>query len=407
MIAALLVPGAARAQGQPGDAQFCQQYAATAATASEDAIQSNPSCLNPGAGVHGDRNNHFAWCMRTPREQAEGASVHIRRLASRCAPMLVTPEEYGGYSIIGNGQMEVPYGQTRGWDVRAAFSGRLFMYCVAVRNRDGRSVSIGVDRAMPGDSSQWQLAVPVKANKDWQGRLEIDGQDPAGGAGADVSGTTFTDWTIAWLNMGQVDALKNGRQAVLGVGKMDYDFSLDGVAAAILKVQECRGRLGVPPAAARQPVRQQAAASAPPPPPPTDNSGGNSQVIFKLRANRDLCVRNIGGGGEDAADIVLARCDQMQGNVFLFDAKGSAIRPEHRNDQCVFVNQLPEPPDYVITMACNMARDRWQYQEQAGQVRGAENRCWTVEKRALRPGAKLIATPCRANSPEQQFDIEY
>lgn len=412
MIAALFVPGAALAQGQPpGDARFCQQYAETVATASEDAIKSNPACLNPGKGVHGDRNNHFAWCMRTPSDEVQGAAVHIRRLGSRCAGLLVTPEEYGGYSIIGNGQMEQPYGQARGWDVSAAFSGRLFMYCAAVSRRDGREVRIGVDQAMPGDGSQWQLVVPVKANKDWQGRLEIDGQDPASGAGADVSGTIFDDWTIAWLNMGQVDALKNGRQAVLGVGKMDYDFRLDGIAAAILKVQECRSRLGVPPAAsaAQPPVSQQMAAAPPPPPPPppANNSGANSQVIFKLRANPDLCVRNIGGRGEDSADIVLSRCGQAQGEIFLFDTKGSPIRPQDRSDQCVFINQLPEPPDYVITMACNMARDRWQYQAQAGQVRGNQNRCWTVENRAIRPGAKIVATPCRANAAEQQFDVEY
>jgi hypothetical protein len=52
-------------------------------------------------------------------------------------------------------------------------------------------------------AGQWQLAVPVKANTNWQGRLEIDGQEPAGRAGADVSGTTFGNWTVAWLNMSQ------------------------------------------------------------------------------------------------------------------------------------------------------------------------------------------------------------
>lgn len=244
LIAALLLPTTALAQGEPGDARFCQQYAATVATASEDALKSNPTCLNPGSGVHGDRKNHMAWCLRTPREKAEGASVHIRRLTAKCSGMQATPEEYGGYAIMGHGQMEEPYGQTRGWEVKAAFSGRLFMYCVAVTGREGRRVSLGVDQVMPGDGLQWQLAVPVKANKDWQGRLDIDSKAPTNRAGADVSGTVFADWTIAWLNMGQVEALKSGKQAVLGVGKTDFDFSLDGVAAAVLKLDFAHKKKG-------------------------------------------------------------------------------------------------------------------------------------------------------------------
>lgn len=250
-IAALLPCGGAFAQGQPGDAGFCDQYAATVATAVEDASRNNPTCHNPSAGVHADRTSHTNWCLRTPREKVEGASVHIRRLASKCTSgFMPAPSEYGGYPIMGHGQFEEPYGQTRGWTIKAAFSGRLFMYCVAANNAGGRSVFLGVDQAMPGDGSQWQLAVPVPSKKDWQGRLEIDGQEPAHGAGADVSGDNFADWTIAWLNMGQLEALKQGKTAVLGVGKQDYDFSLAGVAAAITKIEECRSRLGVVPASA-------------------------------------------------------------------------------------------------------------------------------------------------------------
>lgn len=234
----------ASARAQSNDANFCRQYAATAATASEDAIKMNPSCLNPGSGVHGDRKSHFDWCMRKSQQGVEGASVNIRRLASRCTSWLVTPEEYGGYAIIGAGQFEEPYGKTRGWEVSAAYSGRLFMYCVASNNAGDRTVKIGVDQAMPGDGRQWQLAVQLPSKKDWQGRLEIDGREPANGAGADVNGTAVWDWTIAWLNMGQLDALRQGRTAVLGVGKGDFDFSLDGMAAAISKVEECRARKG-------------------------------------------------------------------------------------------------------------------------------------------------------------------
>lgn len=249
-IFALLPFGTAVAQMPPGDAKFCQQYATTVATAADDAIRMNPACRNPGKGVHSDQKMHVDWCRRTPSDDVEGASVHIRRLASQCTNNgLVEPTEYGGYDIIGAAQFERPYGTAQQWTIFAAFSGQLFMYCVAVGNVEGRSVRIGVDQAMPGDGRQWQLAVPVRASKDWQGRLEIDGAEPANRAGAEVSGSAFADWTIAWLNMGQLEALHQGTTAILGVGKRDYDFSLAGLAAAITKVEECRTREGATTAA--------------------------------------------------------------------------------------------------------------------------------------------------------------
>lgn len=244
LLAAGVAAAAPAARSQPGDATFCQQYADTVATASEDAIKADPKCLNPSAGVHGDRNSHAAWCLRTPRENVEGAAVHIRRLANRCHSLLVVPEEYGGYSVIGHGQLEKPYGKARDWTVSAAFSGRLFMYCVAERLVEGRQVRIGVDRVMPGDSEQWQLVVPIKSGKDWPVQLEIDGADPAARAGRDIGGTHFADWTVGWLNRGHVDALRKGREALVSVGKFDYRFSLAGIAAAITKVEECRERKG-------------------------------------------------------------------------------------------------------------------------------------------------------------------
>ena len=252
-VAALIASGGALAQGQPGDADFCGQYADTVTTAVEDASRDNPACLNPRSGVHADRQSHFSWCLRTPSDEVQGASVHIRRLTSRCTRnVLPTPEEYGGYAIKGSGQLEQPYGQTRGWEVKAAFAGRLFMYCVASNGAGNRSVSIGVDQAMPGDGRQWQLAVPLRSDKNWQGRLEIDGREPANRAGADVGGTASSDWTIVWLNTGQVEALRLGRQAVLSVGEQDFDFGLAGVAAAITKIEECRTRNGIAaPGAAR------------------------------------------------------------------------------------------------------------------------------------------------------------
>lgn len=244
-IAALFVAGPACAQGAPGDANFCRQYAETAAIAAEDAIALNPACLDYGSGVHGDRKMHVDWCSRTPSDKVEGAAVHIRRLASRCTQgALVTPAEYGGYDIVGSERFERPYGRARQWDVRAAFSGRTFMYCAAEAGGKDHPVRIGFDLAMPSEGGQWQLAVPIKSRKDWQGRLEIDGAEPAARAGADVNGNAVGGWSIAWLNMGHVDALRNGNAAVLGVGKADYDFSLEGIASAITKIEECRSRKG-------------------------------------------------------------------------------------------------------------------------------------------------------------------
>jgi hypothetical protein len=410
-LVALLVSTAAFAQGSPGDDTFCRQYADTVATAAEDAIRTNPACLDPGRGVHGDRDMHRQWCARTPQDRVESASVHVRRLAARCGTLLVAPQDYGGYAIIGDGQMEQPYGRARQWQVSAAFSGRLFMYCVAETRIGDSTVRIGVDRSMPGDGTQWQLAVPVRSNPDWQGRLEIDGSEPAGRAGADVSGTAVFDWTIAWLNMGQVDALRNGQQAVLGVGRADYDFSLAGIAAAITKVEECRQRLGrVMPASAPQQAQGRPQFDAPAPrqqqaqaQPPRQPAVVNAPTIFALRSNTGLCVRHVGGNGPESADLVLARCDAA--TMFNFVTTGDAIRLSERHGTCASVNRAPEPPEHVMMISCRDTQDRWRFNESTGQIRNGDNYCWTVD-RAPRPGAKIVGTPCRPNVANQRFDIQ-
>lgn len=407
-IAAVLVSGAALAQGTPGDATFCRQYADTAATAAEDAISRNPSCQNPGSGVHGDRNSHFEWCSRTPSDRVEGAAVHIRRLASRCTQgALVTPEEYGGYPIAGAARSEQPYGTARNWEVSAAFSGRLFMYCVAETRVGDRSVRIGVDRSMPGDGRQWQLAVPVRSNKDWQGRLEIDGAEPAGRAGADINGSASGDWTIAWLNMGHVDALRNGRQAVMGVGRADFDFSLAGIAAAITKVEECRQRLGRVAAAAPRPEAQFRPQPDAPAPrqaqAPREPAVVNAPTIFALRSNTGLCVRHVGGNGPEASDLVLARCDAA--TTFNFVTTGDRIRLSERHGTCATVNRAPDPPEHIMMIACRDTQDRWRFNEGTGQVRNGENYCWSLDGPA-RPGTKIVGAPCRPNLATQRFDVQ-
>lgn len=401
-VGVFLLSGPALAQEQPGDAKFCSEYAETAATAAEDAIARNPACLDYGSGVHGDRTMHVEWCARTARDKVEGAAVHIRRLASRCTKgALVTPTEYGGYDIVGGEQFERPYGQARQWQVKAAFSGRTFMYCVAETGANERAVRLGFDLAMPGESGQWQLAVPVKAKKDWQGRLEIDGAEPAGRAGADVSGAAVGAWTIAWLNMGHVDALRQGHAAVLGVGKADYDFSLEGVAAAITKIEECRSRKGAG-ASAAAPSRPVAQAA-----PPQDSAVVNAPVTFAPHSKPGLCVRHPGGSGPGSSELELSRCDASKGVIFLLEDRGGPIRLSDRTDSCASVNRLPSPPENVMIIPCRDSTDRWRYDERSRQIRNGDNYCWTVEGRAFRAGAKIIGEPCRPNAPEQQFERQF
>ena len=38
--------------------------------------------------------------------------------------------------------------------------------------------------------------------------------------------------------------MRQGRKAALGIGRRDVDFGLDGMAAAITKVEECRAHKG-------------------------------------------------------------------------------------------------------------------------------------------------------------------
>ena len=240
MLVGLLSAGPVLAQMPSGDAEFCQRYAAGAATVAQDAIGLNPACLEPGKGVHADRRSHAQWCARTPLQEVEGAATHIRRLASRCTKgALAEPNDYGLFDVAGrNERFEKPYGVARQWEVRAASSANTFMYCVAVLKRGDRHVRLGFD-TNPFGEGQWQLAVPVPSNKDWEGALEVDGRSRS------INGNAVPGWSIAWLGAMEVDDMRDGRDAILGVGKMDYDFSLEGVAAAMLKVEECRSRKGV------------------------------------------------------------------------------------------------------------------------------------------------------------------
>lgn len=164
-----------------------------------------------------------------------------------CGQAAAQQNSYGGHDIVAFPGAEAYYAATRGWTVFSARSGTGFAYCFAEGLRDGAPYRLG------WDGMQWQLAVPIVSRPDWQGTLQIDGAGSGQGyrrGGDAISGTTAGNWTIAWLGEAELDGLRKGSVAVLGPGRADFDVSLSGSTAAILKVQECVARAGAAPAAA-------------------------------------------------------------------------------------------------------------------------------------------------------------
>lgn len=170
---------------------------------------------------------------------------------------------YGGYDIVENASMYASgYGKARGWQVMAAFQNRKFTFCYAEPESEDATNRVRIG----WDSLQWQVAIPVRAKRDWEGTFEVDGQK------TDASGTSAGGRAIAWLGAGEVDLMRNGSTGVLSIGTVDYDFSLDGAAAAMSKIEECVQRQGkqsaqaaLPPAQPRpaaRPQSQQAAAAS-------------------------------------------------------------------------------------------------------------------------------------------------
>lgn len=246
LVATLFFCNLALAQNEPGDPDFCRRYATAAATAAQDAIALNPACQNVSKGVHGFADMHAEWCQHTARDSAVGAATNIRRLASRCTKgALAMPEDYGGFDVVGNEKFERPYGKVRNWDVLSAFSGRTFMYCVAVLKTDGSNIRMGADFNSVDNGAQWQLAFPIApAGKEWRGKMEIDGHGAFDHGNSEANGQGINGWSMLWLSMGDVDSLRKGHSAKLIVGQTTIDFSLDGLAAALTKIDECRSRLG-------------------------------------------------------------------------------------------------------------------------------------------------------------------
>ncbi|MBO0903571.1 hypothetical protein [Jiella sonneratiae] len=183
-----------------------------------------------------------------------GATIALTFAGSATAQQ----NDYGGYDIVAAPKGESFYADTRGWRVFAARARGKFAYCFAeARRSDGSAFRLG------WDGQQWQLAVPVVSRPDWRGTLRIDGAGSGQGyqrGGDFISGTATGRWTIAWLGEAELDGLRQGKAAVLGVGKADYDFALSGSTAAVLKVKECVGRSGeAASAAAPEPTEATAA----------------------------------------------------------------------------------------------------------------------------------------------------
>ena len=207
-------------------------------------------------------------------------------------PALAQQNAYGGHDIVAYPAAETAYGEARGWRVGAARSGAGFAYCFAeAPRRGGPAVRLG------WDGMQWQLAAQVPAPADWQGSLQVDGAGAGRGyrSGGDlVSGTAAGGWTIAWIGLPELDALRQGSQAVLGVGRGDVDFALSGSAAAILKVEECVQRGGQAPQAAARPAPATGASGASRCPDPRSmvsrDSGGQASAYFVNATDRALMI---------------------------------------------------------------------------------------------------------------------
>ncbi|WP_166418137.1 hypothetical protein [Cochlodiniinecator piscidefendens] len=173
-------------------------------------------------------NNFFAICT----------------LVAMTATGATAQNAYGGYDIAGTpGAVDQDYANVRGWQVTASYVGGRLAYCSAGRYAGGSYMSIGYD------GMQWQLAVPIAGQySDWSGTLEIDGDQRS------TSGNATTGNTIAWLGLNELDRLQRGSQAILSVGRVDYDFDLSGVTASTLKVSECYQHGGQVPVQATAPA---------------------------------------------------------------------------------------------------------------------------------------------------------
>ena len=148
-------------------------------------------------------------------------------------------QDYGFTNIVNApGVYEDLYAvNVRGWRVFSGSVNGQFSYCVAEKGGRGRPLRLGYD------NRQWQIAMRFSSPAQWDGQLEVDGRKSS------TSGTSDGQWTIAWLDIRDVERIKNGNNLIVSVGRGDADYALSGSAASILKIEECLQTRGIPPTA--------------------------------------------------------------------------------------------------------------------------------------------------------------
>lgn len=130
------------------------------------------------------------------------------------------------------------FASVKGWKVVVGDLNGQPAYCAAISNQADSELRIGYTYVPADDGydsgGQWQMAVPYSAGKgEYSGRMAIDGRETG------TYGESDGVWTALGLGQGELDVLKNGRQVVIEVGKASLDYDLTGMAAAVLKVEEC------------------------------------------------------------------------------------------------------------------------------------------------------------------------
>jgi len=135
---------------------------------------------------------------------------------------------------------ESPYGNASGWSVDAVFDDNNFQYCGATNATRGYYFRFGFDGTewVIGRESAW----PILAHGGLDGGFEKVQLTPYGDG-----------WAFAKIPADMVNGIRNGSSIMLSLeGESDVHFSLEGSAAALLKVEECAQRRGVENTAVRQ-----------------------------------------------------------------------------------------------------------------------------------------------------------
>ena len=141
------------------------------------------------------------------------------------------------------------YAEVRGWDVVALLDSGALQYCVATTGQDKEKLRIGFN------GRQWVVA--GRSGKDRvKGTLRIDAMSQT----LDFAKLGKV-WVYAALRPSAVEAIRQGQEVGLTLGRHEKVFPLTGSAAAMLKVEECAARNSAAPGIAARP-----APSAPPPP---------------------------------------------------------------------------------------------------------------------------------------------